>query len=217
MTIPVGYTDESIVSVDELIKYMSNITLTDAQKIDAASTLLGVQNELEVYLNRPIQPLHVREARASDSSGYINLSASPIHKIIKTDMVETLFQPDPFFTPPVLSPLTPQEGIYRVSLDYARQPNFGDPLVVPGGMYIGYPNAWYVVEYIGGYIGYYDEALKQAIKRVAAREVQMNHDDTLSLRDDSATEGRSRDQRDLGWTEYELKKLDRLRRRTISR
>lgn len=218
MTIPAGYTDEAVVSVDELIRYMSNITLTDAQKTDAAATLLGVQNELEMYLNRPVQPLHIREARMSDTTGYLNLSVSPIWRIIKTDMVETLFQPDPFFTPPVLSPMEDQTDVVRLSIDYVRaSTNFGDPLLVPGGYYIGYPNAWYIVEYVGGYMGYFDNALKQAIKRVASREVQQNHDDTLSLRDDAATEGRSRDQRETGWTEGELKKLDRLRRRVLSR
>lgn len=225
MTIPVGYTDDALVSVPQLQRFMSNVNFNQSQKDEAASVLKEVQNDLEVYCNRPLQPLHVREARQTDSQGYLNLSASPIQKIILITPVENVFEPALYATPPVLSPMQPQPGVNRVSLDYVAT-NFGDPLIVPGGVYIGgfttnpwlgYGNGFYIAEYIGGWIGYYEDSVKLGIKKVAARIMMNNHDDFQSLQADNATNATPRDSRPPEWTDGELRKFDRMRRRVIAR
>lgn len=208
-----------LVSAGELKAYMSNLNLTPSQEADVEATLAGVQAELETYLNRPLEPVQIREAVQTDGQGIANLSITPVHKIISTSIVEVSYGPTPLnqfapYVPPVQErdPLIGENG---VMLDWITTPNFGDPLVVPGGVSIGFPNAWYVVEYVAGYRGWTIEGLKQDIKRVAAREVAENHIDGLSLRDGNAERAAESDPREKGWTEAEKKKWDRFRRRII--
>lgn len=210
-----------LVSADELIAYMSNINLTPPQKTSAQQTLNAVQAELEVYLNRPLELVQVREAVRTDHLGYANVTVSPVHKVINTQIIEVSYGPEPLnqFAPYTPEPMErdalidPDNG--RPLLDMLSIPNFGDPLIVHGAIYIGFPNAWYVVEYVGGYNGQATDGLKQDIMRVAAREVARNADDTLSLRGDKAEQASESDDRVKGWTIEEKAKWDRLRRRVI--
>lgn len=209
-----------LVSVEELLKYMSNANMTADQKIDIGSTLAGVQQELETYLNRPLELVQVREAVRTDIAGNAYVSVTPIHKVIGTSIVEVSYGPSPLnqfspYIPPVMErdPLIGDDG---VMIDLLTVPNFGDPLVIPGGVHIGFPEAWYVVEYIGGYNGHAVEGLKLDIKRVAAREVAENHIDGLSLRDGNAEKAAESDPRPKGWTPEEKTRWDRLRRRVIA-
>jgi hypothetical protein len=165
MSIPAGniLPHSGIVSVDELRSYMSQINLNPLQESSAAMILMGVQTELEKYLNRPVAPLVGTNGR----------------------MLDHLY------------------------------PVVGDPLIVPGGIYVGVPGVHFVVEYVGGYNGYLNAALKMGIMRVAAREVSVHNDHTLSLRDGNAEQAAQSDNRPTGWTPEELKQFDRLRRRII--
>lgn len=213
-----------LVSADELIKYMSNLNLNVPQKEEAASILSGVQGELETYCNRPLELVQIRELVTTDGSGYANVSVSPVHKVIATTAVEAgmVTLPANFYTPIYPAPMERDTLIGEAGrmIDNVRTGGraVGDPLIVPGGIGIGAPNAIYVIEYIGGYdlvsMPQY-QSVRTAIKRVAAREVGPMYDDTIDLRSGNAEKNREPDNRDKGWTEDELKKFDRLRRRVV--
>lgn len=209
-----------LVSADELIRYMSNANMTADQRADIDATLAGVQQELETYLNRPLELVQVREAVRTDAIGNAYVSVTPIHKVISVNIVEVSYGPSPLnqfspYIPPVQErdPLIGNDG---TMIDLLTVPNFGDPLTIPGGVHIGFPDAWYAVEYLAGYNGFAIEGLKQDIKRVAAREVAENHIDGLSLRDGNAERAAETDNRVKGWTPEEKAKWDRFRRRVIA-
>lgn len=201
-----------LVSADELISYMSGISLTVPQKAEAESTLRGVQSELEMNLNRPVQPIHIREVVQGDCSGNVYLSVTPVHRVIKVDSyssawnTESVTQLATIPMDDIAENRTLDDGI-GFGTNYRR---------IPGGIWGGYANAWVMVEYIGGYIGYWDQALKQAIKRVAAREIEGNHDDSVNLRPEAGGQTAASDPRDRGWTDKELLGLSRLKRRVIA-
>lgn len=207
-----------IVSVDELRAYMAQSSFSESQNYIAALTLSGVQQELETYLNRPIEPLQIREQLKSDEAGNINVSISPVHKVIFVEPTDAI-TPSPYdmpapYTPPVSQrdPLIGPDGLVLDHL-YAIT---NDPLIVPGGIYVGLIDQWYAVEYVGGYNGYVDNALKMDILRVAAREMARNHGKSINLRDGDATAANDPDNRPRGWSDQELLTWDRLRRRVIA-
>jgi hypothetical protein len=214
MTIPAGFgsgdvqTGPGLVSVDELLEYLDKSNVPATKRAKVGKVLFGVQQELENHLNRPLQPMHVRETVTSDALGYSRLSVTPVHKVIS--IVEASLT-EPTTDEPLIAPIMP-EGVDR-QIDYTV--GHLDANNRPGGFFFGASDTRYVIEYIGGWIGYVPEGLKQDIKRVAAREARMMLDDTMSLRGDRAEATESPDPRDLGWTENELRKWDRLRRRVI--
>ena len=59
--------------------------------------------------------------------------------------------------------------------------------------------------------------IKLGILRVAAREMTMNHDDVLSIKDDFAREPANAAEIRKGWTPEDLAPFERLRRRTVYR
>lgn len=195
----------ALVSVDDLTEYMSDISLTSSQRAAAQVVLDGVQQELETYLNRPLSPVMVREIGVADHSGFLQVSVSPVHQIVSIQ--------------PYLGDERTQEAVVT-PLDRELNERTVDWLPVTGAVtsvtsghiYTGYPTGWVIVKYIGGYNGYVDDALRLNIMRVAAREMTMNHDDTLSLKDDFPREPANAVQA-KGWQPDELRKWDRLRRR----
>lgn len=208
-----------IVSVDELINHMSNINLNAQQRIAAAHTLAGTQQDLENYLNRPLEPVQMREFAQSDGGGYFNTSVSPVLKVIRLDPVEIPYAHLPlnWIGSPYAAPVIERDALIGPNgklLDHFM-PTIGDPVVVPGGIFIGYDASWYAVEYVAGYNGFMDEGLKQAIKVVAARSMGTIHDDTLSLRSGNAERATEPDTRGQGWTMDEKMSWDRLRRRVV--
>ena len=207
-----------LVTTEELKQYMSGINLTPQQEVSAAGVLLGVQKELERYLNRPVQLVQVREAIQSDPTGFLNVSVSPVTKIINlTPLSSRLIG----LTIPEFNPYVPT--------DIVRDPSIGENGVVqnrtlvirdqshavPGAIYVGVAHAWYVAEYVGGRDCSDDASVKLGILRVAAREVAGNHDDTISLRQGDAEAAAKSDTREKGWTLDELRAFDRLRRRVV--
>jgi hypothetical protein len=199
----------ALVTVTDLREYMSGVSLNAGQMRTAQAVLDGTQETLELYLNRPVQPVQIRERRLSNSQGDLILSVTPVYKVISVRSLgqDTLYEPSSDTT--ALS----EEEVDRV-VDNMAVTNS----VVPGGIYVGTTSAWYIVEYIGGYNGYVDNALKLAILEVASRTMTVNHDDTLTIKADMASEpsgGGISQQK--GWTDDELKRFDRLRRRVAYR
>lgn len=198
----------ALVTATDLREYMSDVSLSPGQMRTAQTVLDGVQQTLETYLNRPVQIMQVRERRQSNSSGDLVLTVTPIYKVLSlrplgaiTPTTMTVFD---------ITPLTP-EDIDRV---WDTMP--GNNNVVPGGIYVSQPGAWYTVEYIGGYNGYANDQIKLAILEVASRIMTTNHDDTMSLKEGIANEP-SGQPLVRGWTDEELRRFDRLRRRTARR
>lgn len=209
-----------IVSVAELRAYMGRPNFTESQHHIAALTLIGVQQDLENHLNRPLELVQVREVRRSDNYGHVNTTISPIHKVISItaldnlesvfDLVQVGYTPTPEIM--VRDMLVTADG--RL-LDHLY-PSVGDPMIVPGGIYAGTYGINYAVEYVGGYNGYVNQGLKLDILRIAAREMAPNHTNSINLRDGNPQEVNPTDSRPSGWTKEELEGWDRLRRRVIA-
>lgn len=225
MSIPAGDSGNDIaptglVSVPELRSYMSDTTFNPSQETAVAAILIGVQQELEEYLNRPVQIVQVREYVQCDESGYANVKYSPITKIISMTQMNSSFAGwDSEFT----TAFQPPAFIRDISLSDGSQTHdawgtqpFGKPVTVPGAIYFGVPGVWLAVEYLAGYNGYRNEQMKLGIMRVAAREVTGLHDNTLSLREGSAEPAANPDPRPKGWQPDELAAFDRYRRRVIA-
>jgi hypothetical protein len=209
----------AIVTGNEVVAYMGGLELTsDQMGVIEMIILPGVQQELENYLNRPIQPVHVRESLRPDDTGFLMFRTTPIHQILSVTLSDGSTAGYAPTTPPTMSTIE----------DYRNYDEWGEPELygyqlegVPFGLgfgsIYGYPiigsRPFYRVEYIAGYNGYVNEGLKLDICRVAAREVEMQFDDTMSLRGGSAEAASNSDAREKGWTGEELVKWDRLRRR----
>lgn len=71
------------------------------------------------------------------------------------------------------------------------------------------------VTYVGGIDGEDEHDIRVAILRAGAREMANRHDDTLSTEDLTSRKPKAADDRELGFTDKELVKFDRLRRRTV--
>lgn len=198
----------AIVTVADLRKYMSDISLTANQQSIAQTVLDGTQQQLELYLGRPIQPVQVREKARSNGSGDLTLSVTPVQKIIDLRVLTTTDS----VTPSVdTTPLSEEE------VDRVWDAMSVSDMIVPGGAYVGRWFTWYVVEYIGGYNGFVDDALKLAVLEVASRTMTVNHDDVLSIKDDIAREPANAASIEKGWRDEELRRFDRLRRRIAYR
>ena len=208
-----------IVSVDELKSYMSDITLSESQEAAVEEVLAGIQQDLEDHINRPLQPVQVREYIQTDSLGYANVRVSPVWKVIRRDQMDGMtsflsYDLTTPYVPPVLErdPLIGEDGTV---IDYWGVESWGAPIHVPGGIFIGVPDTWFAIEYVGGALGFMNQKVKLAIMRVAAREVTGLHDNTLSLRQGNAEPAADPDPRPKGWTDEELQRFERMRRRVI--
>ncbi len=194
----------ALVTVTDLREYMSGISLSANQMRTAQTVLDGTQQALELWLNRPVQPVQVREKRRATATGEIALSATPVYSVIS---VRRLAQEEAATLPEKdTTPLSPEEA------DRVWDAMSEDNMIVPGGINVGRPG-WYIVEYVGGYNGYIDDALKLAILEVASRTMTYEHDDALTIKADMAREP-SAQPIVKGWKEEELQLFDRLRRRT---
>lgn len=206
----------TIVTPDDLIAYMGGLQLNDTQRGIVDQVILpGVQQDLEVYLNRTVEPVLVRESLKPNDNGFLFFRNTPIHSIISIQRSDGYVITLDSTVPANL--VNPDD--YRTLDEWGEPDLFGYQLDSFSGGYAGYPMinrpAFYRVEYIAGYNGYLNEGLKLDIIRVAAREVEMQFDDTMSLRGGSQEAASDSDDRQKGWTEEELKKWDRLRRRVM--
>lgn len=198
----------AIVTVSDLRKYMSDISLTPNQQQSAQLVLDGVQQQLELYLGRPVQPVQVREKARSNGSGDLTLSVTPVYKIIDLRVLTTTGS----ITPAVDSTPLAEDEVDRIWDAMSVS-----DIIVPGGAYVGRWFTWYIVEYVGGYNGFSDAALQLAILEVASRTMTVNHDDVLSIKDDIAREPANASSIQKGWRPEELRQFDRLRRRVVYR
>lgn len=205
----------TIVSVEELKQYMGNLTLTPVQETHVTEVILpGIQEDLEDYCNRPLEPVIVREGLRSDDRGFLWFRVTPIHSvtaIVRSD--GSTVSPTTVPVAPTLS--NPDE--LRVMDEWGVPDLFGYQLNEFSVGYSGYPlgtgRAYYIATYVAGYNGFLNKGLKLDMLRVAAREVEMQFDDTMSLRGGQTEAASDSDNRVKGWTLDEKIAWDRLRRR----
>ena len=207
-----------IVSVEELHRYMNKPSWNNDQRISVAETLAGVQQDLENYLNRPLEPVQIRQTVVSDLQGYVNLSITPVLKVISFKSLDLKWDGSAMYTPVEVPPVMERDPLVDVHgrLLERYRPGQGDPFIIPGGADIGSVGVPYLIEYVAGYNGYVNAGLKSAIKRVAAREVRPNNETSVNLRDGQAGALQDPDDRPRGWTDEEQQNWDRLRRRVIA-
>jgi hypothetical protein len=186
----------SFVKVHELKDYMSGIGL-DADQASATQDVLdGVQRELERYCQRDFERKVRTERLQPDELGRLWPRSTPIESV----------------SAPV-GLVIGGNGLWGAT--YVALPSFGY-----GGFGFagGFPADPIEVTYIGG-LDPDDDRLhdvRVAILRVASREAVSLHSDVLDPDDLQARPTKDRDSRPLGWTDDELKKFDRLRRRTVA-
>jgi hypothetical protein len=211
----------TVVTVDEVVNYLSKIKLTGHQRGIVESVILpGVQQELENHLNRPIEPVLVRESLRADGTGWVYFRVTPVHEILSVTLSDgTDITPDPV-TVPVLDNPTDMREYDEWGNPELYKYQVGVGIGVPVGYYPLYSGGmvqpYYRLEYIAGYNGYVNDALKLDILRIAARETEMMFDDTMSLRGGNTEAASDSDSREKGWTQAELTKWDRLRRRVVA-
>lgn len=204
-----------LVTAQELSDYMSGIRMNDAQVRSAESILFGTQQDLENYLHRPLEPKRAREMVRVDRSGYLNVKHTPVTAVIRIqDYGSTL----PSRASDIVPNYTPEESSTLPIYDYAPVNN-GSDMIVPGGVKYGTPNTYVLIEYVSGGSRLIMDNLYQikvAIMRVASREFERMHDDTMSLQQDRASSAEASSRLPLGWTPEELARFDRLRRRIMA-
>jgi hypothetical protein len=204
----------TLVSPQELSDYMSGIRMNEAQERSAAQILAGVQADLEHHLNRSLEPRRSREMVRVDRNGFVNVRHTPVQAVLRiTDYGSTLPVPASDVVPNYLPTLSENMPLY----DYAPDNN-GASYIVPGGVRYGTPGSYVLIEYVAGgsqMIMDHLPQVKTAILRVAAREFEQMHDDTMSLRNATATPPADKGVQVKGWTDDELRRFDRLRRRVV--
>ena len=183
----------SVVTVNELANYMGGWKFTPIQRQDAEAILDGVQSELERYINRPLQMRRVVEVVDVDRYGIAYVKITPIvavHGIYRNDRI-THGPGEPYSTVP--------SNYFRPGSNYLALGGFGRVHI----------------DYTGGVNADLDPGVKLAIKRVAAREFLYKHDDSVTLANTEARPPEDADPQPKGWSEEELKKFDRMRRRVV--
>lgn len=228
-----------LVTPEQVSNYMGGIELTDEMTASLNNDILpGIQSDLEDYLHRPVEPVHVRETLDITSRGTIVFSIAPVWNIIAlTRTSDNVAVPFTQFIPPALPVSNSEERIYDpaglgsdaapfefyVGAYGGAYPNVGEAFLSLGGspVYDAYvPSAYFqsrqfqiTAEYRGGYYGIADKKIKLAIIRVAAREAERQFADNIAIADGTADNAKTSDSRVKGWTQDELKQFDRLRRR----
>lgn len=203
----------ALVTPEDLSNHMSGIRMNETQIASARDILAGVQAELEDYINRPLEPVRSREMVRVDRSGYLNVLNTPVHAVLRIqDYGSTL----PSLPSDVVPNYTPEESAALPLVDYVPDNN-GRAMIVPGGVRYGTPGGYVLIEYLAGGTPFVIRALpkiKLAIMRVAAREFDAMHNDSMRVSGGSteATPAPT----EVGWTQPELVAFDRLRRRVVA-
>ena len=176
-----------IVSVDELVDYMSNVSLNADQREAAELVLEGVQAEVETYVNRSLEPGEYEELLTPDEAGYVYFTQTPVSEIISVNERPPT---------PLPVPYTP------VSVWH----DFTDGQLVVGAY------APVVVKYKFGLPPHAYRFLKLEVLRIASREMEVRHDDTLGVTDLTA---RAATPRPIALQDDDRLRLNRWRRRVV--
>lgn len=173
-----------LVEVEELRDYMSSIGLTASQVGGVEDVLANVESELASWLNRPLEPVTVVDEPVTvGRNGFLFTRHAPVTSVTTLKRYPTL-EVSPASTYQVVN------GLIRLRHAYVAPGSFmgWDALHGPPGSLA--PEE-YLVSYEASLTEFYPEslgALRGFIMRVAAREVENNHDDVLSAKDLTTTD-----------------------------
>lgn len=165
----------TLVKVDELVNYMSEIRLSAAQYAAAEYILAGVEAEIESYLGRPIMAgRQVGETAYASANGFLRLAASPVTFVESISVFNTPLDPSSWQPVP--------GGIY-LAIPYLSAPGLFLEIREAGNSsgsteQIGVP---FVITYTGGLPPSTASQIRLEVLRIAAREMQNHHDDTFSI------------------------------------
>lgn len=179
-------TDEVlVVKVAELLQYMSDIGVTPSQTASAMDILYGVQGEVEDYIGRPIMPGRTQENHETDDKGTIFPKKTPITAVhsITADYEGTI--------------------TYNPTITYKVKGNFIETNF----------QGKVVIDYSYGLSNQKLGLVRSTILRAAAREMEVRHDDTLSVKDLDTNEQPPKEP--YGLTEEEERRLGRIKRRVM--
>ncbi len=195
--------------MQELQQYLNGVSLSVADHASAEMILASTQHALELYLNKPLEPVQVRELARSRGDGRIYLRVSPVHRILSVTSAYNGYNYS--LATPFIPPVFERDDTVLQYVDYV--PDLaGTYPISAGGFYSDIPDNTFVVDYVGGYNGYNDMALKMAILRVAAREVSAQHDGRPQFRRGTSEVVTTSTPVEIGWQPEELQSLQRLRR-----
>lgn len=207
----------TLVTVQELSSYMSGSPITPAQEKSAELILAGVINELEMYINRPVQVRNARELVQTNIAGFARLAYSPVQAVTKVSYVNASQLSDYPSRDYPIDQLVDDPNVQVMDMVPA---NLGYGLITSGGINLGAPNTHFIIEYRGGggdRINQYLPAIKLAVLRTASREWEHLHDDSVRINNGEVGEGVDAGTVKMrGWDIEELKKFDRIRRRAIA-
>lgn len=199
-----------LVSIGEFRQQLGGVELNEGQRAHAERLLSGTQAALELWLNRPVEPVYVREFAYSDGTGFVRLSVSPVSKVLAvTQTAEYSDSPLIYETVPMKRPANLDETIREFSTMGANGISYR---AQPGGIKI--PSSSAYVHYIGGLDHYASMAIKIKILEIAARSFVADNIHTVGMREGSP-EPADNPVGAVGWTYDELLSFDRLRRRVI--
>ena len=203
-----------LVNIADMRKFMGGMSFTEMQQQVVEHIVSGVQSDLEAYLNRPVEPVLVRETVDVNDQGILYLSVTPVHRVLAiryapTGGVSGYYYPDP------------ADRVDPTSLVVAQPTDITDRLVhMPGGIKVGGGlGQRYEVEYVGGLCPSNQQrsGFKRAIEVVAARDIGSLHVTTEGTRTGQVDQTEVGDARFLGWSDDELKRFQRYRRRIAIR
>ena len=198
-----------LVSVGEYRQKLNGIVLTEGQRKDVELLLSGLQQELELWLNRPVEPILVSEYVRPEYGGSCRLSVTPVLEVIswsqsKAPGINPEWAPEPFTRPAGYD-----EEIRKIQLMGGGPYGY---TIVPGGISgVGGPG---YVTYLGGLPKDHPQisAIKRKILEIAARSSVFEKSDAIGLSDGNPRTADEMAQAS-GWTEPELRQFERLRRR----
>lgn len=190
-----------LVQVSELRQKLNGVSMTEGQQGEARALLAGLQSEIELFLNRPVEPVHVTEWGVPVTGDHWRLAVTPVHAIVDTKMTSSFRRMVNYEGNPAL-----REEIDLQEVLSNTGPSFG-----PG--HYSSPNGL-SVSYIGGLTKSESAGIAMKILEIAARVWTQQKSDAIGLRDGqpAQAEGSSGP---YGWTDQEKMAFYRLRRRVV--
>jgi len=211
----------SIVSLTDVTTYMGGDTLTPDQKTFVTNVVIpGVQQQLEAYLNTPVELVQVRESLAPETDGFVYFTYAPVRKLLSLVWSSTGATPltimqyvpdaipvDPSVSRPVVdrTMAATSASAYRYQVGLQNFPGYVASSISP----------YVVADYVAGVDASKNAGLKMSMLQVIAREVERVFDTSSAIRNGSLEPATQSDTRIKGWTMEELKIWDRLKRRII--
>jgi len=206
-----------LVSVAELATYMDQSRLTNRQEESALLVLAGVQSELETILRRPVEvdehiEIHTvpedylmgRTYYSALSDDFLPFTVPPYPLALLnspvTEVEQVRFKPAPAITP------SDNWQVLVAGIDYTVR-KWGVDL------YRVAANDVVEVTYSAGLDGTAIPYLKLAILRAAAREMTVQMDDVVGLKDLQTNEPQ---RQQTGFTEEEIRVLRRWKRKQLA-